>query len=67
MKFVTLMTLYAIVFMGYFFLLSTIGLLWIESYKEIISCQDWFYLYSMLIGWWVSWLAVEGFSKKLDI
>jgi len=46
-------------FMGLFFLLSLVGLLWVPSYKEIISNLDWFGTYVMLIGWWTSLLITD--------
>jgi hypothetical protein len=52
-------------FMGLFFLLSLIGLLWVPTYKEIISNLDWFSIYSLLIGWWISPLIADEFLDFL--
>lgn len=52
-------------FMGLFFLLSLIGLLWVPTYKEIISDLDWFGIYAMLIGWWTSLLITDEFLDFL--
>jgi hypothetical protein len=48
-------------FMGLFFILSLIGLLWVPTYQEIISNGEWFIGYFMLIGWWVSLLITDEF------
>ena len=54
MRVVILILLFITCFMGYFFILSCIGLLWVPSYHEIISNGFWFMLYTLAIGWWTA-------------
>lgn len=53
MKTIVLMLIYLGTFMGMFFLLSCIGMLW-QSYVSVISDRSWFVAYSMFLGWWIS-------------
>lgn len=40
-------------FLFLFFLLSIIGLLWVDSYREVIKNGNWFFLYTLFIGSWI--------------
>lgn len=53
--------------MGFFFLLSAIGLLWCDSYVEIIRNPNWFMFYTILLGWWLAMIPTIELSKKYDI
>ena len=54
MKSIIAILIYVGTFMGMFFLLSSIGLLWADSYYAVVSNNHWFILYSMFFGWWIS-------------
>ena len=64
MKALALILIYVAVFMGVFFILSTIGLLWVDSYHQIISNMNWFMLYTLFVGWWVSMLVVVDLDES---
>jgi len=55
------------VFMGMFFLLSLIGLLWVDSYKTIISDNGWFMAYTLFIGWWIAMIPTIEITTKYKI
>ncbi len=46
------------IFMGYYFILSSIVLLFGYVYIETISNLSWFITYSLLIGWWLTWITI---------
>ena len=46
------------IFMGYYFILSSIVLLFGYEYIETISNLNWFIIYSLLIGWWLTWITI---------
>jgi hypothetical protein len=50
-------------FMGFFFLFSIIGLLWIDSYPAIIGNACWFVLYTIFLGWWLAAFPAKEFYK----
>jgi hypothetical protein len=54
MKSLALMLIYTATFMGMFFLLSLIGLLWNDGYYTIVSNDGWFMAYTIFLGWWLS-------------
>lgn len=64
MKYIILILLYIACFMGYFFIISAVGLLWIPSYREIISCVPWFMVYSVLIGSWAATISCLPYYEK---
>ena len=47
-----------LIFMGYYFILSSIVLLFGYGYIETISNLNWFIIYSLLIGWWLTWITI---------
>lgn len=47
-----------VVFMFFFFVLSLIGLLWCDSYREIITDGHWFAIYAMFVGWWIATIPI---------
>lgn len=53
MKWTILILIYIAAFMGMFFILSLIGMLWMP-YSEVINNINWFMMYSLLIGWWIA-------------
>ena len=59
------MIIYAGIFMGVFFLLSSIGLLWCDNYHTIISDPNWFMMYTILIGWWVAMIPVHELYEQV--
>lgn len=54
MKSLALIMIYTCTFLGMFFFLSSIGLLWNNSYGGIISDPTWFMLYTLFLGWWIA-------------
>jgi hypothetical protein len=54
MKSLFLIVIYLGTFIGLFLLFSLIGLLWSDSYRAIIGDGNWFFLYSVIFGWWLS-------------
>jgi hypothetical protein len=72
MKTITLILIYIGTFMFFFFLLSLVGLLWINTYWECISSVEWFVIYTIFIGWWISipvtqeyWKANEDYFEEV--
>lgn len=66
MKSLLVILTFTSVFMGMFFLLSTIGLLWIDSYYSVVSDQDWFMAYFIFIGWWVALFPTKEVHDKIN-
>jgi len=64
MKTLFLCIAWIVIFMLFFFLLSTIGMLWGYSYKAIISNVEWFGTYTMLIGWWIATFCVMEINEE---
>ena len=54
MKSLILIAIYTCTFMGVFFFFSLIGLLWSESYFNVVSNDHWFMLYTLFFGWWIA-------------
>ena len=54
MKALKIITVFLLVHFSLFFVLSTIGLLWCDSYTEIIRNPNWFMIYTLFIGTWVA-------------
>jgi hypothetical protein len=67
MKVILLVLSWIAVFMVLFFILSLIGLLWIESYKEITSSVNWFIAYTVFIGIWVASAAVVEIAEEFGL
>ncbi len=55
------------VFMGMFFVLSAIGLLWCNTYAEIVKNPNWFMMYSLFLGWWIAAFPTHELSEKYNI
>lgn len=64
MKFLTMLFIYTASFMLVFFTLSLIGLLWTSSYSTIISDDEWFAVYAVFIGSWVSVFPAREYYMK---
>ena len=54
MKSLLLILIYIGTFIGMFLLISLIGLLWIDSYTDVIRDGDWFMMYTLSFGWWLA-------------
>jgi len=65
MKSLLLMIIFTGIFMGAFFALSAIGLLWCDSYRAIISNTDWFMCYFLFIGWWVAMIPTHELYEQV--
>jgi len=61
MKSLIAILIYLGTFMGMFFLLSAIGLLWADNYNAIVSDNGWFMVYAMFFGWWMSILPTREY------
>ena len=46
------------IFMGYYFILSSIVLLFGYGYIETIGNLNWFIAYLLFIGWWLTWITI---------
>lgn len=54
MKSLILMLIYTATFMGMFLVLSSIGMLWNQNYRDILSDHTWFMIYTLFFGWWLA-------------
>lgn len=45
----------------FFFLFSTIGLLWHDSYKAVITSPAWFMTYTVFIGVWLGIFVARSY------
>jgi hypothetical protein len=61
MKSLLLFFIYVGTWMLGFLTLSLFGLLWADSYHNIISSPNWFMMYSLLVGWWLSILPAREY------
>jgi len=61
MKSLIVFIIYVSTWMLGFLTLSLVGLLWVDSYHQIISNPNWFMMYSLLIGWWLSILPAREY------
>jgi len=61
MKSLIAILIYLGTFMGMFFLLSAIGLLWADNYNAIVSDNGWFMAYAMFFGWWMAILPTREY------
>jgi hypothetical protein len=52
MKSLFAILIYLGTFMGMFFVLSMIGILWTD-YTTVISDDSWFMCYTVFLGWWM--------------
>lgn len=61
--------LFAFVFIGVFFgLYFTISFFCIPifgSFFDIVSNKDWFFAYSILIGWWVGLMGAMSLDEEI--
>lgn len=69
MKAIKLSLIYILSFMGFFFILSSCGMIWqkafdFDSYKSIVSDVPWFFVYTILIGWWLALLPTREYYLK---
>lgn len=53
MKSIILVTTYLLSFILFFFIISSIGLLW-SSPIDVYTSKNWFMIYSMFLGWWLA-------------
>jgi hypothetical protein len=51
-------------FMGFFFLFSTIGLLWCDTYTQVVANPNWFMFYTMFLGWWLAMFPAREYYKE---
>lgn len=63
MKTIILILFYLASFAGFFFALSLFGLLWF-SYGEVVTNVSWFIIYTIFIGWWISFLPCTEYWKR---
>jgi hypothetical protein len=56
------------VFTAGFFILSLFGLLWYDTYTQIIRSPEWFMTYSVFIGWWLALIPThEVYNDMFEI
>jgi hypothetical protein len=53
MKSIILVTTYLASFVLFFFIISSVGLLW-SSPIDVYTNKNWFMVYSMFLGWWLA-------------
>lgn len=66
MKILILSILWIVIFMLFFFLLSIIGLLWFNTYKEIITNINWFFAYTIGIASWLVTAIIAEIVEDLE-
>lgn len=53
MKSIILISIYITSFVLFFLLISLVGILF-TPYTEIVTNHNWFMIYAMFLGWWLS-------------
>ena len=67
MKALIIIGFFLLVFFGTFFILSLAGLLWVDTYSEIIRDRTWFMIYTLFIGTWVGLVSThEVYEDMFD-
>ena len=51
MKAITLIIIFFASFVGLYLLFSTLGMLFDQSYHEVVSSGQWITMYSLFLGW----------------
>lgn len=64
MKSLLAIIIYATTFLGFFFLTSILGLLWIPTYLQVIKSPEWFLIYTLTLGWWVALFPLREYYMK---
>ena len=64
MKYFILFIIFIAVFAALFFVLSLFGMLW-TNYNTVITNKDWFFGYSILIGWWAAGIVCEDYYNQV--
>jgi hypothetical protein len=64
MKSIIAILVYAATFLGFFFLISLVGLLWFPTYKDVITSVEWFIIYTLTLGWWLSFFPLREYYMK---
>lgn len=59
MKTLIIIGFFLLVFFTTFFVLSLVGLLWCQTYTEIIRNPTWFMMYTLFIGTWVGLISTH--------
>lgn len=65
MKTLAIIGTFLIVHFGLFFILSLVGVMWGESYSDIIGHPGWFFTYTLFIGVWASVLVCKEIYDDL--
>ena len=72
MKTLKLFLFFFLIWVGAYFLLSTLGLLFYNDetlqhmkYWEIIGSQNWFFFYIIFFGWWIAGFPASEYYNKL--
>lgn len=67
------MLVYLITFMLGYLVLSSFGCIFYKSdlvhytYSECLGCVNWFFIYTMFIGWWIAAVvAHEYYDSQLE-
>lgn len=64
MKIITYITLYVLLTVYYYLLLSSIGMLFGYTFKECYSNNSWFIIYMILFHWWMVILSLMEYYRK---
>ena len=54
MKFTIGTLIFIVAFMLYYLILSLIGSIFVGSFKATVTDSDWFFIYSLMLGWWLA-------------
>jgi hypothetical protein len=63
-KYFILFIIFIAVFAALFFILSLFGMLWF-NYQSVITDPNWFYAYTVLIGWWTSGIVAADYYEQV--
>ena len=59
---------YIFIFLGvhmlFFFIGSLIISMFTSTFMNLITSGEWFFLYSLLIGWWISFMVIHEMNEK---
>ena len=65
MKSLLLMIAFTAIFMGAFFIMSAIGLLWCDNYHDIVGNPNWFMMYTLFFGWWIAAIPTHELYEEV--
>lgn len=63
MKYIIYIVAAFILFVGYYMMLSLIGLFFGNTYQECTSNMTWFILYTTLMSWWLVLVSLDPLTE----